>query len=71
MAMVFQEPMTSLNPVFTVGDQIAEVLQLHRGLSRRAARAPRWTPCARCACRRRNAGWAHTRTNCPAGCGSG
>ncbi len=37
LAMVFQEPMTSLNPVFTVGDQIAEVLQLHRGLSHRAA----------------------------------
>ena len=34
---VFQEPMTSLNPVFTVGDQIAEVLQLHRGLPRRQA----------------------------------
>ncbi|TAK40345.1 MAG: ABC transporter ATP-binding protein [Betaproteobacteria bacterium] len=36
---VFQEPMTSLNPVFTVGDQIAEVLQWHRGLSRRQALA--------------------------------
>src|SRR5882762_6943977 len=35
ITMVFQEPMSSLNPVFTVGDQIAEVLQLHRGLSRR------------------------------------
>ncbi|MHB2167680.1 ABC transporter ATP-binding protein [Alsobacter sp. R-9] len=32
MAMIFQEPMTSLNPVFTVGDQIAEVLEIHRGL---------------------------------------
>ncbi|MGI4953041.1 MAG: ABC transporter ATP-binding protein [Janthinobacterium lividum] len=39
MAMVFQEPMTSLNPLFTVGDQIGEVLQLHRGASRAAARA--------------------------------
>ena len=37
IGMVFQEPMTSLNPVFTVGEQIAEVLRLHEGLSRRAA----------------------------------
>ena len=33
ISMIFQEPMTSLNPVFTVGYQIAEVLQLHKGLS--------------------------------------
>ncbi len=38
IAMVFQEPMTSLNPVFTAGQQIGEVLELHKGLSRRAAR---------------------------------
>ena len=37
MAMIFQEPMTSLNPVFTVGEQIAEVAREHLGLSRRAA----------------------------------
>jgi peptide/nickel transport system ATP-binding protein len=35
---IFQEPMTSLNPVFTVGRQISEVLERHEGLSRRAAR---------------------------------
>ena len=39
MSMIFQEPMTSLNPAFTVGDQIAESLRLHQGLSRRAALA--------------------------------
>ena len=37
IAIVFQEPMTSLNPVYTVGEQIAEVVRLHEGLSRRAA----------------------------------
>jgi peptide/nickel transport system ATP-binding protein len=37
IAMVFQEPMTSLNPVYTVGDQIAESLRTHGGLSRKAA----------------------------------
>jgi peptide/nickel transport system ATP-binding protein/oligopeptide transport system ATP-binding protein len=35
IAMIFQEPMTSLNPVYTIGDQIAEMFQLHRKLSRR------------------------------------
>ncbi|WP_189994873.1 ABC transporter ATP-binding protein [Thalassobaculum fulvum] len=37
IGIIFQEPMTSLNPVYTVGDQIAEVVRLHEGLSRREA----------------------------------
>ncbi len=37
MAMIFQEPMTSLNPAFPAGEQVAEALRLHRGLSARAA----------------------------------
>jgi len=39
IAMIFQEPMTSLNPVFTIGRQIAESLTLHQGMTRRAAMA--------------------------------
>jgi len=35
ISMIFQEPMTSLNPVFTVGDQVAEVIRLHQRLSRK------------------------------------
>ncbi|MQI04222.1 ATP-binding cassette domain-containing protein, partial [Escherichia coli] len=38
IAMIFQEPMTSLNPVLTIGRQITEVLQVHRGLSKAQAR---------------------------------
>ncbi|MGV9861764.1 ABC transporter ATP-binding protein [Rhodococcus koreensis] len=37
ISMIFQEPMTSLNPAFTVGEQIAEVIRRHRGLNRREA----------------------------------
>ncbi|WP_332777583.1 dipeptide ABC transporter ATP-binding protein [Polaromonas sp.] len=39
IAMIFQEPMTSLNPVFTAGDQIAESIQVHQGKNAAAARA--------------------------------
>jgi len=39
MAMIFQEPMTSLNPAYTIGDQLIEALLLHRSVGRAAARA--------------------------------
>ncbi len=39
IAMIFQEPMTALNPLFSIGNQIAEVLELHEGLRPNAARA--------------------------------
>ncbi len=38
VSMIFQDPMTSLNPVLTIGQQIAEIAQLHQGMGRRAAR---------------------------------
>ena len=37
--MIFQEPMTALNPLYTIGNQIGEVLELHEGLRKNAARA--------------------------------
>jgi peptide/nickel transport system ATP-binding protein/oligopeptide transport system ATP-binding protein len=37
ISMIFQEPMTSLNPVFQIGDQISEILQLHEGIARKEA----------------------------------
>ena len=39
IGMIFQEPMTSLNPIFTIGNQIAEAVSLHQNISRSAARA--------------------------------
>jgi peptide/nickel transport system ATP-binding protein/oligopeptide transport system ATP-binding protein len=39
ISMIFQEPMTALNPVFTIGDQIAEGVRLHRGVGKKEARA--------------------------------
>ena len=39
IAMIFQEPMTALNPLYTIGNQIGEVLEVHEGLAKNAARA--------------------------------
>ena len=70
IAMIFQEPMTSLNPVFTVGDQITEAMRAHdRTASARRAAQPRdRRACSACASPRRSAGSTNTRTRCPAAC---
>ncbi len=73
VAMVFQEPSTALNPVFTVGWQIAEGIRAHAGTAapaRSAPRRPRRAPstsCARSASRTRRPGSTTTRTSSPAG----
>ena len=68
MAMIFQEPMSSLNPCYPVGWQIAEALRAHDAVPtpRRCARA--WWSCStRSAFRRPASGWAPFRTSSPAG----
>ena len=72
MAMIFQEPMTSLNPVYRVGDQITEALLQHRPLSRRDARGRgRWSCWSLSAFPIRRRGSSVIPTSCPAGRGSG
>ena len=70
ISFVFQEPMTSLNPVFTVGRQIGEVLQQHLGLSQSAARARAIELLDLVHIPAPRAGSTSTRTSSPAGCAS-
>ena len=71
IAIVFQEPMTSLNPVYTIGEQIAEVVRRHEGVGRKAAldrtdrdAAPRADP------QSRSGASTTIRTSSPAACAS-
>ena len=71
LAMIFQEPMTSLNPSFTVGDQIGEALMRHRGLSAAAARRGRHRHAgARAHALAAACASTSIRTSCPAACAS-
>ena len=69
VAMIFQEPMTSLNPSFTAGNQIAEALRLHQGLDA-AARAETLRMLERVRIPRPVPSWTAIRTSCPAACAS-
>ena len=48
ISMIFQEPMTSLNPIFRIGDQISEAMILHRGMSKQEAREEAIRPLSWC-----------------------
>ena len=70
IGMIFQEPMSSLNPLLTVGEQIAEVVRLHRGLGQRAARRHAVEMLARVNIPDRSGASANIRIGCPAACAS-
>lgn len=70
IAMIFQEPMTSLSPLYTIGNQIGEAIRLHQASpSRRLARA-RLRCCAGCASRAQSAWWTSIPSASAAGCAS-
>ena len=71
ISMIFQEPMTSLNPVLTIGLQITEPLQIHLGMTdAQAQRARNRAACSWSASPIRSGGSTNIRINSPAACAS-
>ena len=68
--MIFQDPMSSLNPVLTIGRQIREALETHFDMNRKAADKRAAELLDPSESRARTSGCATTRTNFRAGCGS-
>ena len=66
ITMIFQEPMTSLNPLHTIEQQIGEILALHQGMRRAAARARTLELLNEVGIREPESGSAPIRTSCPA-----
>ena len=71
IGMIFQNPMTHLDPVMTIGEQIGEALRFHKGISRReAASIARSSCCVRSASPTRRCAAGPTRTSSRAACAS-
>ena len=71
ISIIFQEPMTSLNPLHTIESQIGEILQLHSGIPARWRGRGRWNCSRRSAFPNRKRGLRAIRINCPAASASG
>lgn len=70
IAMIFQEPMSSLSPIHTVGNQIVEALRLHTRMSKAEARAEAISLLSQVEIPRRKKRWTDMPFNIPAGCAS-
>ena len=72
IAMIFQDPMTSLDPLFSIGTQITEVLRHHMGMGKEAGPAAAPSNCSRWSTSApRKGDWISFRTRCPAACARG
>jgi ABC-type microcin C transport system duplicated ATPase subunit YejF len=71
IAMIFQDPMTALNPVLTIGKQMAEILMRNKGLTKKAAKAAAIAMLEQVGIAGRNADTTSIRTSSAAGCASG